>query len=193
MFETHFLHSIFNPKDFNKEELDQIISMFKRLEFRKNEYLLKEGRVADRYWFLQNGFLRSFVTDIRGKDTSTNFYCPGDIAIEWSSLFLKSSTRENIQALTDSVCWEIDLDSFKTLFHGIESFREQGRLTLAGSYFALKNHSIAMIADDARVRYLRLLKEKPLVIQNVPLKYIATYLGITDTSLSRIRKDIAKE
>jgi hypothetical protein len=50
-----------------------------------------------------------------------------------------------------------------------------------------------MIADQAKDRYITLLKEKPYVIQQVPLKHIASYLGITDTSLSRIRKEIAEE
>ena len=50
-----------------------------------------------------------------------------------------------------------------------------------------------MIADQAKDRYVRLLKEKPHIIQSVSLKHIATYLGITDTSLSRIRKEIANE
>ena len=77
------------------------------------------------------------------------------------------------------------------MFNSIPSFREQQRGLLVGSYFTLKNHSISLIADEAKERYLRLLKEKPHIIQNVSLKYIATFLGITDTSLSRIRKEFS--
>ena len=73
----------------------------------------------------------------------------------------------------------------------IEAFREVGRTRLVNNYFELKNHSISIIADPAKERYLNLIKSKPGIIQNVPLKQIATYLGITDTSLSRIRKEIA--
>lgn len=72
----------------------------------------------------------------------------------------------------------------------IEAFREVGRTRLINNYFELKNHSISVIADQAKERYLNLLEEKPSIIKNVPLKHIATYLGITDTSLSRIRKEI---
>jgi hypothetical protein len=53
-----------------------------------------------------------------------------------------------------------------------------------------KNRAIAMITEPATARYLRLIKEKPILIQQAPLKHIASYLGITDTSLSRIRKEI---
>jgi hypothetical protein len=73
----------------------------------------------------------------------------------------------------------------------IEAFREVGRTRLVNNYFELKNHSVSIIADPAKDRYLNLLKAKPDIVQNVPLKQIATYLGITDTSLSRIRKEIA--
>ena len=72
----------------------------------------------------------------------------------------------------------------------IEAFREVGRTRLVNNYFELKNHSVSIIADPAKDRYLNLLKSKPTIVQNVPLKQIATYLGVTDTSLSRIRKEI---
>ena len=73
----------------------------------------------------------------------------------------------------------------------IEAFREVGRTKLISNYFELKTHSVSIISDPAKDRYLNLIKQKPDIVQNVPLKQIATYLGITDTSLSRIRKEIA--
>lgn len=78
------------------------------------------------------------------------------------------------------------------LFH-IEAFREVGRTRLVNSYFDLKSHSVSMITDEAQKRYLDLIANKPNVLQYVPLKHIATYLGVTDTSLSRIRKEIANK
>ena len=75
----------------------------------------------------------------------------------------------------------------------IEAFREVGRTALIRNYFELKNHSLSLIAETATDRYLALIREKPDIAQNVPLKQIATYLGIADTSLSRIRNKIARE
>ncbi len=193
MSEQHFLRHIFKPEKFTQEEIEIILPNYKRVEFAKNDFLLKEGQTARDYWFVQSGFIRSFAIDPEGNDISTNFYTTGDIAIDWPSFFLRHPTKENMQALTDCVCWQLDFDTFQTLFHSIEAFREQGRTTLVGSYFALKNHSVSMITDQAKERYKKLLKEKPQIIQNVSLKQIATYLGITDTSLSRIRKELANE
>ena len=136
--------------------------------------------------------LPKITIGFQGNDITTNFYGQGDIAIDWSSFFLRSPTRENIQALTDCICWQLDFETFQQLFNSIEAFREQGRKTLVGSYFELKNQSVSFIADEAKERYLRLLKEKPHIVQNVSLQHIATFLGITKYSLSRIRKEISQ-
>lgn len=189
----HFLARVFDERTFTAEERETIISNFSEVHFRKNAFLLQEGRMANHYWFTQSGFVRAFVTDLEGNDITTNFYTAGDIVIDWPSFFLRSPTRENIQALTDCVCWQISFESFQKLFHSIVNFREQGRTTLVGSYFQLKQHNISMIADPAKERYKRLVAQKPAIVQNVSLKQIATYLGITDTSLSRIRKELASE
>jgi CRP-like cAMP-binding protein len=191
MHSTHFLNTIFTPDDFKAAELEAILPAFKKLKFAKNDFLLQEGKTENHYWILESGFVRSFVNSSKGDDITTNFYGPSEVVIDWSSFFLRHPSRENIQALTDCVCWQLDFETFQQLFHSIETFREQGRRRLVSSYFALKNHSISIIADQAKERYIQLLKEKPQIVQNVSLQHIATYLGITKYSLSRIRKEIS--
>jgi CRP-like cAMP-binding protein len=189
MTEKSFLLNIFNENNFKTEELQKILSQYERKEFSKNDYLIKEGTVADYYYFIESGFARSYVIDQEGNDITTKFFSGTDIVIDWHSYFLKTRCREYIQAVTPCVAWKISFENFMKLFH-IESFREVGRTRLINNYFELKNHSVSVIADAARDRYLNLMEAKPDIVQNVPLKQIATYLGITDTSLSRIRKDI---
>ncbi|WP_024772754.1 Crp/Fnr family transcriptional regulator [Aquimarina macrocephali] len=189
MNQSHFLKSIFKSENFNSKELELILMQFEEVEFNKNEYLIEKGKVANYYFFLETGFLRSFTIDIEGNDVTTKFFSKNDIVIDWHSYFLKKPCKESIQALTKGNCWKISFNNFMKLF-SIEAFREVGRTRLINNYFELKNHSISIIADQAKDRYLHLLKEKPSIIQNIPLKYIATYLGVTDTSLSRIRKEI---
>lgn len=189
MNESHFLNSIFKVENYNSEELELIIKQFEEVEFNKNDYLIEKGKVASYYYFLETGFLRSFTIDTEGNDITTKFFSENDIVIDWHSYFLKKPSRESIQALTKGKSWKISFNNFMKLFN-IEAFREVGRTRLIKNYFELKHHSISIIADEAKDRYLNLIKEKPSIIQNVPLKHIATYLGITDTSLSRIRKEI---
>jgi CRP-like cAMP-binding protein len=189
MTDLHFLNTIFKSENFKPEDLDKILSQYQRIEFAKNDYLVQEGSTANFYYFLESGFARSFAIDLEGNDITTKFFSASDIVIDWHSYFLKTKCRENIQAITPCVVWKIAFENFMKLFN-IEAFRDVGRTRLVNNYFELKNHSVSIIADPARDRYLNLLKDKPDIVQNVPLKQIATYLGITDTSLSRIRKEI---
>ena len=189
MTENHFLHSIFKPENFTKEELNLILSQYEEVEFKKNDYLIEINKSANYYYFLESGFLRSYAIDFEGNDITTKFFSPSDIVIDWNSYFLKKTCKESVIAVTSGKCWKITFSNFMNLFN-IEAFREVGRTRLVSNYFELKNHSVSVITDQAKDRYLNLMKEKPEVIQNIPLKHIATYLGITDTSLSRIRKEI---
>lgn len=192
MQSTPFLKEIFKPEKFSNDELELILAQFKKVEFRKNEYFIQEHKIANYYYFLESGFARSYAIDLEGNDITTKFFTKSDIIIDWHSYFFKVPCKEYIQATTKCVAWKIYFDDFMKLFK-IESFREVGRTRLVNNYFELKNHTVSMITDQAKDRYLNLIEHQPDVIHNVPLKHIATYLGVTDTSLSRIRKEILKE
>jgi CRP-like cAMP-binding protein len=190
MLPKHFLTTIFNEVNFKPEDLEKVIRSYERMDFAKNDFLIEEGTTANFYYFLESGFARSYAIDLEGNDITTKFFSATDIVIDWHSYFLKTKCREDIQAITPCVAWKISFENFMKLFN-IEAFREVGRTKLINNYFELKTHSVSIIADAAKDRYLNLIKQKPDIVQNVPLKQIATYLGITDTSLSRIRKEIA--
>lgn len=186
-----FLHSIFKPESFTKEEHELILSQFKSINIAKDEYLIKEGSIANYYYFLESGYARSYAVDVEGNDVTTNFYTSGDIVIDWQSYFIKSPAKENIHALSACVVHKIYFENFMKLF-SIEAFREVGRTRLVKNYFELKDHTLSLITTQAKDRYLQLLKTKPEIVQNVALKQIASYLGITDTSFSRIRKELSE-
>ena len=175
-----------------KEDLKTIRVAHTKVSFKKGAFLLREGQITNEYLIVESGLIRSFVRDYNGNDITTNFFSTNEIVIEVSSLFQRIPTHENIQALADCVCWKINFDDFQNLFHSIEGFSEWGRAWMAQSLFEFKQRSVTMITDSATERYRKLIEEKPLVLQNAPLKYIASYLGITDSSLSRIRKETAK-
>ena len=191
MKHEHFLTQIFDEQNFKSEDFEKILGAYEKKEFAKNDYLIREGIVGNFYYFVESGFARSYTIDLEGNDITTKFFSATDIVIDWHSYFLKTKCRENIQAITPCVVWKITFENFMKLF-SIEAFRDVGRTKLINNYFELKIHSVSIIADPAKERYLNLINQKPSIVQNVPLKQIATYLGITDTSLSRIRKEISK-
>lgn len=181
-----YQHELIQP-----QELSKIIDAHKKVIYKKGDFILKQGTIADGYMILENGLMRSFAYDYNGNDITTDFFGNYEIVIEVLSLFQRIPTTENIQALTDCECWKIDFDIFQELYHSIPGFSEWGRLWMTNSLFHFKQRSLEMVTISAKERYLQLIKEKPQVILQSPLKYIASYLGITDTSFSRIRKEIS--
>lgn len=184
------LHELFPLGPFSADEQKQIVSAYQKKHVKKNDILLRETETAKVYHFVESGYLRSFATNQEGQDISTAFFKRKDVAIDWPSFLLQVPSKENIQALTDVICWELDYKTFQEFFHQFEAFRDAGRTRLVSNYFDLKRKSVSAITDSAKQRYLKLLEEKPDLLQHVSLKHLASYLGITDTSLSRIRKEI---
>jgi CRP-like cAMP-binding protein len=171
----------------------EIAAQFAEKTVGKNEYFFKEGRIANEYLFLEEGFMRSFAYDLNGDEVTTGFYSQHQVVFEVSSFFTRTISRENIQALTDCRGWFISYEQLNMLFHTIHDFREFGRSVLVKGLVSLKARMLSMITETAEERYGRLLTSNPEIFQYAPLKTIASYLGITDSSLSRIRKEFSKK
>ncbi|MDY0089026.1 MAG: Crp/Fnr family transcriptional regulator [Flavobacteriaceae bacterium] len=185
------LSQVYQHQLISSDELQKIIDSHQKITLKKGDFILKEGEIANSYFILENGLIRSFAYDYNGNDITTDFFCNYDVVIEVLSLFQRTPTQENIQALTDCIGWKIDLDVFQDLYHSIPGVSEWGRHWMTGKLFQSKQRFLEMITTSAKNRYENLIKEKPQVILQSPLKHIASYLGITDTSFSRIRKEIS--
>ncbi len=170
----------------------QIATYFHLKTFAKNDYSTKEGMVCRHSYFVEEGFLRAFVTDIEGNEVTLDFYGKDGFANDFLSFFKQIPAVENIQALTDCTVWSISYADLQICFHTIPEFREFGRMLLVTNFGRLRARMLGMIQLTAEQRYVNLVQSQPDIFKNAPLKMIATYLGITDTSLSRIRKDLAK-
>jgi len=190
MNERELLETRFSNANLSRAERERVISAFNRVSFKKNAFIFKEGQILNEYYYLEEGFIRSFTYDSDEREVTTNFFSEPEIVMDWTSFMLRKPTQEYFQAITDCTCWSLSFNVFQQLFNSIKGFRESGRNQFASSYYELKQNHLSMISHTAKERYLLLLKEKPDIIHKAPLKYIATYLGITDTSLSRIRKEI---
>jgi CRP-like cAMP-binding protein len=171
----------------------RIAEYFNYKKLAKGEFQLSAGKICDEYLFLEKGYLRAFVHDTEGNEVTTNFYEPGEMVFEVSSFFKRGKSKENIHALSECEGWYITFAQLNTLFHSIPEFRDFGRSILVQGFAGLKSRTLSMITETAEQRYAELLKSSPAIFQQAPLKNIASFLGITDTSLSRIRKEFAKK
>lgn len=184
------LRLVYQHPSMSHADFERIIAQHEKVSFKKGELLLHEGQISDCYYILEEGVARSFVHDYEGNDISTNFFCPDEVVIEVASIFHHIPTQENIICITDCTLWKIKLDNFQGLFETIPALPEWGRAWMAYQLLVTKKRALDIISHSAIDRYKQLLEEKPLIFQQAPLKHIATFLGITDTSLSRIRKEL---
>jgi CRP-like cAMP-binding protein len=172
---------------------EEIAGHFRPRSVPKNDFFLSEGKICHEYLFLEGGVMRAFAHNTEGMDITTSFFMPGTVVFEVSSFFQRKPSRENIQALTDCHGWFVTFEELNGLFHSMPQFREFGRSVLVRGFAALKERMLSLITESAEERYAKLMAAKPEVFRYVPLKHIASYLGITDTSLSRIRKEYSKK
>lgn len=185
-----FFQSIYNHPLIDKNNLNEIMDAHEKIDFSKGSYFLESGKMANEYYLIEKGLLRAYVHDFNGNEITTDFTCKNEISIEVSSLFQRIPSKENIIALTNGTAWKIEFEIFQELFHKIEGFREWGRAWMSEQLFISKQRKIEMLTKNATERYRMLINEKAEIVQHAPIKHIASYLGITDTSLSRIRKEI---
>jgi CRP-like cAMP-binding protein len=171
---------------------EDIVEHFEELSLAKNEFLLKEGKTSG-YYFLANGYLRRFMYDTKGDEITTAFYGPGRTVFEPESFFTRVPSVENIQALTDCTGYFTTFEKLNGIFHSIPAFREFGRAMLVREFVIYKKQNTAMINKTAEERYAELLQNNKELLQHAQLKHIASFLGMTDTSLSRIRRAITNK
>ena len=137
--------------------------------------------------------MRAYTFDREGNEVTTNFFSKHRAVYDPASFFLQTPSMENIQAVTDCLAYVISYEKVNKLFHLLPEFREYGRQMLVKEFVLSKQRTLAIINLSAEERYADLIKDDYAIFQNAPLKHIASYLGITDTSLSRIRRDFSKK
>lgn len=185
-----YIHSLL---PLNVEKVKTITQSFEYVEFDKNEFLFKENKISKFTYFLESGFIRSYILDNAGNEVTINIFAAPRFVNDFLSFFRQVPSSENFQTITTCKLCKLSYEQVQDLFHSIPEFREFGRMMLVTNYAKLNDRMIGMIKDTAENRYLKLLEEHSDIFQNVPLKIIASYLGITDTSMSRIRKDLTKK
>lgn len=170
-----------------------IVDFFTDHTFSRNDVIISDGTICNQYYFLAKGLVRSYTMDRDGNEVTTGFYSSGQIVCDLPSFFKRVPCRETYQALHDCVTLNISFDKLQVAFHSMPEFREFGRALLINLYTALKQRMLSTLHETAEERYANLIKNNPELFMHAPLKTIASYLGVTDSSLSRIRKEFAKK
>ena len=182
------LKSIFrNLAPLTEDELETASSYFKMIPIAKGEYFSQAGRISDRLGFVSKGLLRSFYT-IKGKETTTFFQRPGALAVALPSFLQMKPAIENIQALENSELIVIDRKDLFDFYNENWKWQQVGRVLAEEGYIKMEERMISLQSESAHERYRNFLTEYPELIKVLPLFYIASFLGMTPETLSRIRK-----
>lgn len=181
-----YFHSLFTIKKKLSRRLQKplIIS-----ELDKNLILLDKDSISTKTYFLEKGYVRSYILNEDNEEVTTNIYDTPCFVNDFLSFFRQQPTKEVYQTITPCTFWATGLENVQSNFHNIPEFREFSRLLFVINYYAINDRLIAMSSQKAKTRYMSLLQQKPNIFQHVPLKIIASYLGIKDSSLSRIRRE----
>ena len=157
--------------------------------YKKGEFLLLQDEICRYSFSIEKGITRKFYLN-DGKEITTDFIFEDDIAVSFDSYILQKPSKEYIQALTDTVVSQTNFIAFQNAKKNHPKLIEFDLLLTEYYTMWLENRLFQFHTLDATQRYLLLLKEHPEIILNIPLTYIASYLGISLETLSRIRSKI---
>lgn len=174
---------------FSAAELESIANTFKRKTVKKNDYLLRQGDTCKDLVFVQKGCLRLYYLK-EDVEISVWFAFPQSSAIEMYSFISEKPSNYFLQAIEDSEVLYLPKPALNKLYHAQPKMQEMMRNFWEDVILNLINRFTALQTDSAAKRYLDLLK-KPDYLETIPQKYLASFIGVTPTSLSRIRKKIS--
>lgn len=177
------IKSIYPVSDIFHVELKR---MLKREEVKKKQWLLQPGEVSNKIYFIEKGLIRGFYI-LHDRETTVWLMKEDNFIISILSFYSQKRSEEYIEVLEDSIVWSLTHSQLQLLHNQFIEFNYIGRV-LTERYYALselRTQKLRMLS--AQDRYLELLQEIPDVFNRIPLKHIASLLGLTPETISRIR------
>lgn len=176
---------------FGTEDFDYFTSFLTPVILKKKEYFTIQGQHCRYLGFVNSGCLRAFHTDEKGDEFTMYFAFLNWWTGDKTSFYSATPARFNIQALEDSEIFRADKTNWEKALDNIPAFEKWYRVKTRKSYEATQQKLIDTQTESAEEKYIKLLKNAPEIVQQIPQHYIASYLGIKPPSLSRIRKKLS--
>lgn len=171
-----------------EQVLEEVLVNFQHLEYPKNYFLLKSGKPCKHLWFMTKGAARHFYTNEQGKEMNTWFSLDTQIIVDTTSFVKQEPAHESIQLIEDSEMYSIEYAALQVLLQKHHSFALWFIKLVELHYVAQIEDRIADLQFlDAKKRYQKLINLNSGITNRVSLGNIASYLNITQETLSRIR------
>jgi CRP-like cAMP-binding protein len=159
-------------------------------EYPKKKLLLREGQTSDHACFVIKGVSRAWYTS-NGKEITTRFMDEGFIITSWLSFYTRQPGYEFIETLEDSILACVHYNDLQQMYRDIPEFNVVGRKLLEHFFFLAEQRTQMLRKHKSGEKYQLFQEQHPGLIQRVPLKYIATYLGMNEETISRVRNKMA--
>lgn len=161
------------------------------VHFKKSDILIREGKVCDKIFLIRSGILRNFANDENGGEDTRWFAYAGDPIASMFSLSEKLPAIASVETLTDCDAYAVKSEILFTLIKSSHEWAEWVSYLLIDGLYVFERRYTFLGRGDALTRYTNFMKMRPKWMVNcIPLKYIASYLGITPQTLSNIRRKI---
>ena len=168
-------------------ELQQHLSIIlKQKEYKKKSLLLQAGQISKNIFFIEKGLTRCFYLK-ETTEVCSWFMKEGDVIISVESFFKQLPSYESVQALEDTLVYYIDYEELQYIYRNFLEFNFIARVLTEKYYTLAEQRLFSLRMQKASERYQHILKNFPELIQRVPSTYLASYLGITLETLSRIK------
>jgi CRP/FNR family transcriptional regulator, anaerobic regulatory protein len=187
---SHLLKNIAKHIQLEKRESDYFISILVVKKVRRNEFVLEEGELCTAINYVQNGALRAYYRDGEGNQNIIMFALPDWWVTDMYGFVSGKPAMLNIDALEDSEIVQLRKEDLEKLYLKVPKFERFFRIIMQNAYIREQLRVIGNLSKPAEERYKSFLAKYPQVAERVPLKQIASYLGITPEFLSVIRKNI---
>lgn len=165
---------------------------FEPVLFPKNHIIEEEGKIPKYLYFVVSGFLRLFHYNDLGDEVTTHINCPPGFITSYVNFAHQTKSNENVECITECELLKISKKNLDILTNESNTIKDFSIYVFQESIAYNETRSRELATLNAEQRYLKILENYPAIIQNVPLQYIASFLGINPKSLSRIRKQLIR-
>jgi len=181
--------TIKNSISLSADDIEFMLSLFKPLTLKKEEHFLEAGRRCNHVAYIKSGMLRIYYPNDKGEETTCYFSLPNEFVTSFSSFTTQNPSTENIQAILPTELLVISKQDLEMLYQKIPATQEFGRKAAENIAIIMEKRMSLFLNNSADERYQFLVNHTPILVQTVPLQYLASYLGVTPQHLSRLRKN----
>lgn len=169
--------------------LEKSKNAFRHLPLKKNDFFVKEGEICPYFCYIESGILQHSIM-VDEEEKTTYLALRNSVTSSLNSFLFGKPSRKNIKAISDCELWIVDLPTFKNLIENNEAFHQFYYNLIEKQLCLIDDYRIDLLTLSPEERYRKLLATEPKLLQEVPLHYLSSFLGISSRHMSRIRKNI---